>query len=213
MYTMTALEHALRWNATPLQRFAALKDFSGENISFLTHLADWQKKWGKPARGSTTTQDQIRAQYNRAVNLYAALVAVDHAEFPVNISSRTLKHLDDMFAKSAERLLGDTQSQSTYNSATPFDDVEDQKSAKIVAHELPRLSNDSYSPDNVDVPPRFGPNVFDEAEAEIKYLVLTNTWPKFVNAGCAEQLKYAEGKDSNSRISQFFHLGTTRLDK
>jgi hypothetical protein len=42
MLTMTALENALRSNAAPLLEFAALKDFSGENVSFLTHIADWR---------------------------------------------------------------------------------------------------------------------------------------------------------------------------
>ena len=36
MLTMTALENALRTNASPLLQFAALKDFSGENASLLT---------------------------------------------------------------------------------------------------------------------------------------------------------------------------------
>jgi hypothetical protein len=31
-----------------------------------------------------------------------------------------------------------------------------------------------------DVPESFGPNVFDDTQESIKYLVLTNTWPKFV---------------------------------
>lgn len=30
------------------------------------------------------------------------------------------------------------------------------------------------------IPPGFGENVFDDALKSIEYLVLTNTWPKFV---------------------------------
>lgn len=203
---MTALEHALKWNASPLQKFAALKDFSGENIAFLTHLAHWRKRWPKVGL-NTLTLDQLRAQYNLAIRLYAAFVSVEHAEFPVNISSRTLKHLDDMFAGPAELLFGDTRSQSTFNSATPFDDVEDQKSPKVAVLDVPQTSNDSCCPDDSwywgDIPATFGPNVFDEAENEIKYLVLTNTWPKFVNAGYAGQIKCTDGKSVNIRLSQF----------
>jgi hypothetical protein len=36
-----------------------------------------------------------------------------------------------------------------------------------------------------DIPTRFNEMVFDPAESEIKYLVLTNTWPKFVNVSRA----------------------------
>ena len=33
-----------------------------------------------------------------------------------------------------------------------------------------------------DIPDEFDETIFDEAEKEIKYLVLTNTWPKFVRS-------------------------------
>lgn len=225
MYTMTALEHALKWNATPLQKFAALKDFSGENVSFLTHLQTWKKTWAKSDRekyscklpserdAEQSSEKLLRGQFNRALRLYAAFVAAEHAEFPINIPSRTLRALDDMFCGPAELLFGDTRSESTYNSATPFDDA-----SKSAAHTdvelLPRTSNDTFRPDDVwywgEIPPNFGANVFDEAEAEIKYLVLTNTWPKFVNAGYAEQIHDSEGRSLSRRLSQFFYWGGGR---
>jgi hypothetical protein len=37
--------------------------------------------------------------------------------------------------------------------------------------------------------------VFDLAEREIKYLVLTNTWPKFVNIGRANMTKELEDEE------------------
>ena len=39
----------------------------------------------------------------------------------------------------------------------------------------------------VAVPSSFGPHVFDEAERAVKYVVLTNTWPRFVAAGSANK--------------------------
>jgi hypothetical protein len=39
------------------------------------------------------------------------------------------------------------------------------------------------------VPEAFGPGSFDNAERSIKELVLTNTWPKFVNAGYANSMQ------------------------
>jgi len=220
MYTMTALEHALKWNAEPLQKFAALKDFSGENVSFLTHLQAWKKTWAKQERDKYTcklpsereaegqAQKALRGQFNRAVKLYAAFVAAEHAEFPINIPSRTNRALDDMFAGPAELLFGDTRSESTYNSATPFDDVS-KSAAHIGVELLPRTSNDTFRPEEVwywgEIPADFGANVFDEAEAEIKYLLLTNTWPKFVNAGYAEQVHEEEGRSLSRRLSHFLY--------
>ncbi|KAJ9659633.1 hypothetical protein H2198_003047 [Neophaeococcomyces mojaviensis] len=38
-------------------------------------------------------------------------------------------------------------------------------------------------PSDFPIPESFDPTVFDRAEASIKYLVLTSTWPKFIAAG------------------------------
>ncbi len=224
---MTALEHALTWNAEPLQKFAALKDFSGENISFLTHLHAWKKTWAKQEREKYScklpsereaegqSEQVVRGQFNRAIRLYAAFVSAEHAEFPINIPSRTIRALDDKFAGPAELLFGDTRSQSSYNSVTPFDNA--SKSTPHTDVELlPRTSNDTFTPDDVwywgEIPAYFGSNVFDEAEAEIKYLVLTNTWPKFVNAGYAEQILDGDGRRVSRRMSRLFPWrGASRL--
>ena len=42
LFSRDALEHCLRLNPEPLQQFAALKDFSGENIAFLTSVRQWK---------------------------------------------------------------------------------------------------------------------------------------------------------------------------
>ena len=227
MYTMTALEHAIKWNPVTLQKFAALKDFSGENISFLTHLQAWKKTWAKQDRekyscklpsereAESRSDELLRGQFNRAIKLYAAFVSGEHAEFPINIPSRTMRALDDLFANPADLLYGDTRSQSTYNSVAPFDEL--SKAAKHTDIELlPHSSSDNLTPEEVwywgDIPEWFGANVFDEAEAEIKYLVLTNTWPKFVNAGYADQIHDAEGRSLSRRLTQFFKRdGMTKL--
>ena len=36
-------------------------------------------------------------------------------------------------------------------------------------------------PESVEVPAEFGPDDFDRAEESVKYMVFTNTWPKFVD--------------------------------
>lgn len=135
LYTIVALEWTLLWNPIPLQEFAALKDFSGENIAFLTLLARWRKVWRR--RDRTTLQpsmpshqdghyeelvneDLRRQAYNSALCLYCVLVSHEYAEFPLNLCCQTLQRLDAIFAQSANVLLGGTPAQSTANVAAPF---------------------------------------------------------------------------------------------
>lgn len=231
LYTMTAFECALEWNPTPLQKFAALKDFSGENISFLTHLASWKKSLLpqiqstqrhsisiQPHQDDRSTQgDPLRDAYNRAISLYTVFVSQDHAEFPLDLSHRTLRRLDALFSRPANLLFGDASSQSTVNSATPF---ASERSKSVTMTDVLEVRTNSVATtaaadtpgvltlDGVyywgDIPDSFDTTCFDDAEQQIKYLVLTNTWPKFVNAGCAEMIRDAQGKTLSKRLTQHF---------
>lgn len=212
MLTMTALENALRTNAAPLLEFAALKDFSGENVSFLTHVADWRRYWFTP-KGSTA--DHHRQQFIAATHIYARFISLEFSEFPINISSREMKRLYNVFDSAAVMLYRNKRgslSSETSDSATPFDNVQPDDASATHSHNMPPSPTGStfglkdldalgranlravsrmdglYSDEkfaNIDVPDNFAEVVFDPAESEIKYLVLTNTWPKFVNAGRA----------------------------
>ena len=213
---MAALEHALKWNPAPLQMFSALRDFSGENISFLTHLATWKKTWiqverekfrfNLPSDQANNKENVLRGQFNRAIKLYAAFVSVQHAEFPINISSKTLRALDNMFADATETVFGDEPRKASNITAIPFDvpstisplsgPPTDVEKGATVRCSSPG-SDCTVSSELVwywgPIPADFTAKVFDDAEGEIKYLVLTNTWPKFVNAGFAEQVRNEEG--------------------
>lgn len=231
MFTMVALEHALKWNAEPLQKFAALKDFSGENISFLSHVHKWKRGWGQlerqkhsfqlPSENGAKESDTIREQFNHAIRLYVTFVSLEYAEFPINISSKQLKLLDDLFAEAADYLYGDEDSalmrQQSRNTATPFnvnpprtpkDEEAGNKSPEVFPK--PRSGSESGESTNTQdgvwywghIPEIFNIDTFAAAESEIKYLVLTNTWPKFVNAGYAEQFADDEKRFSR-RVSRF----------
>ncbi|KAL4865762.1 hypothetical protein BDV12DRAFT_145721 [Aspergillus spectabilis] len=179
---MSALEYVLERNPTPLQKFSALNDFSGENVAFLTSVAEWKNSLPKALIDSNGAPDDsvreaIRESFNSALYIYAEFISVRHAEFPVNISSQDLKKLDNVFETAARIMYGDDEK---VDPATPFN-----------ASGLPSPSYSEFSESSVaaiknraqymgDVPPGFGATVFDDAEHSIKYLVLTNTWPKFV---------------------------------
>lgn len=215
MYTMNALETALVKNSTPLLLFAALKDFSGENISFLNHVRDWKAAWNpamaRKSAGVKLEGEALRRHlFNLAVEIYSSFVSMRTSHFPINISSRDQKELEAVFDSAADLIAGPEQD----NPTTPFD-VESFSLTADKSNGTVELSpfNDSGStvdsfadrssdhlsmikklnlhdikprlPANVEIPLSFSPSVFDNAEKSIKYMVLTNTWPKFVQAGYA----------------------------
>ncbi|CAJ2502292.1 Uu.00g096860.m01.CDS01 [Anthostomella pinea] len=192
--TMYALESALQTNPQPLLEFAALKDFSGENISFLSHVADWKRAWTT----MSATPDRERQQFIRAMLIYSNFISMDFSEFPVNISSRAAKDLQDLFGIAARRLNRPWSIDTGSSSATPFDGPSDNESTLELntgmdledtlgmanlssVTKMSNLSDEGHF--DMPIPEGFNSQVFDVAEREVKYLVLTNTWPRFVHAG------------------------------
>ena len=124
---MSALEKTLQLNPTRLLMFSALKDFSGENISFLIQVRDWKANWlsGSPKSGLFRKQspakphDQalIRQQFRQAVGIYASFVSLKYSDFPINISSAHLRELEAMFEQYAALVCAEPAS----NAATPFE--------------------------------------------------------------------------------------------
>lgn len=153
---MAALERVLEENPTPLQEFSALSDFSGENIAFLTRLAEWKAKYDV---------EDTRRSFNEALVIYANFVSPRDAPFPLNLPSHDLKDLESMFEVPTRQINGEAR----VDAATPFTMEQD--------HTLREALDSEYLG---DIPPEFSANTFDNAQSHVKYLVLTNTWPKFV---------------------------------
>lgn len=124
MYTMGALERALKLDPTGLLMFSALRDFSGENISFLIHVRDWKANWTSQSQklrkqGTTKAHDAalIRSQFQQAVGIYASFVSLKYSDFPINISSTHLKDIEAIFEQYAALVCA----KPAANAATPFD--------------------------------------------------------------------------------------------
>lgn len=166
LVTMSALDRVLATNPGPLQEFSALSDFSGENIAFLTAVSTWKAGW--PA---SLDDEAMLTVYNQALAIYIDFISPRDAQFPLNISSKALAYLQAIFEDATRTLLGDASD----NSATPFDAVPPPSSAGSE----PSTVLDKAHYVGV-IPSGFGQMVFDQVESHIKYLVLTNTWPKFV---------------------------------
>ncbi|KAG5978564.1 hypothetical protein E4U55_006059 [Claviceps digitariae] len=196
LLTMTALDYVLRDNPTPLQDFSAMHDFSGENVAFLTRAARFKASWPVMPAG-----EQVLDVYNEALGIYIDFISTRDAEFPLNLSSRECKAQEAMFEHAARAVMGD----SAANVATPFD---------IEAPVWDPPASTPSSPDHHDgglvpihqyhhqytgrVPETFSLDVFDRIQSHIKYLVLTNTWPKFVIE--MQQQARRRSEDSNRTV-------------
>lgn len=179
LLSMTALDHVLTENPGPLQDYSALNDFSGENIAFLTRMAAWKSMaWPFAAmsptiieEGSTTGPDLFDPRleaFNQALEIYIDFISSHYAAFPLNISSHAQKQLQDIFAEPARAVRGAPE----VNPATPFDMPSSRPSSD-------RTTMSAYY--TGVVPDGFHQGVFDDVRDSVKYLVLTNTWPKFVS--------------------------------
>lgn len=167
--TMKALEHVLNENPGPLLEFSALNDFSGENIAFLTRISRWKTTWpGAP------TEDETLIVYNAALEIYTDFISPVDAEFPLNLPSSDLKQLEKIFEKPARILRGAAR----VNPATPFDMDPAQFRSRHAGGDTEIGAFAQYTG---EIPAGFDEAVFDTVQGHIKYLVLTNTWPKFVS--------------------------------
>jgi hypothetical protein len=160
-------------------------------------------------------------------------VGVKYSDFPINLSFAHRKELGAMFDEATSSISAHVHN----NPATPFDDPERGyvEDGVLVANKylnnsteqiLPRHSVKSSSsrksvglvnlnsrlPDDITIPDTFGPNAFDDAEESIKYMVLTNTWPKFVTAGYASNLeqKTLLGQLQDKLAAWIAHVGNVR---
>lgn len=170
LLTMSAFIFTLNNNPGPLQDFSALHDFSGENIAFLTALNTWKASW-QTRTDDKPEEKRILESFNGALDIYINFISPRDAEFPLNLSSVDLKNAEAVFERTARQLLGEaTVHPALLFEAAPF-------SASDTAHGYPIPDRAYYAG---TIPEGFGPHVFDNIEQHIKYLVLTNTWPKFV---------------------------------
>ena len=209
--TMAALEHVLDKNPEPLRQFSARRDFSGENIAFLTAVAEW--KAALPADFAHSrhgaSPDLLRAPFTRALRIYMEFISPRDAEFPINIAWHDLRKLQGVFERPA-RSTAAASPASSVDAATPFADgpttyhhhqQQEQPTPTRTSRDsqlailAPTLTPGdialtmtpitdaaaaSYDHYGGDIPAAFDALVFDAAQASIKYLVLTNTWPKYV---------------------------------
>lgn len=200
-YSRKALERCLKEDSSALLRFAAAKEFSGENIIFLNYVRDWKASWAKISESKPEYDWNHDLQYHRlhlfkiAVEIYAVCVDLKTADFPINIESQIYSDLTKMFGEAAQSICHSVSTRNVpgfYNMAPTH--RKKMSTVITVDEDTHALCLDAYGqesqsilnieprvPDSVIIPADFTIHVFDQAERSVKNLVFQNTWPKFIN--------------------------------
>ncbi|KAF2492512.1 hypothetical protein BU16DRAFT_564963 [Lophium mytilinum] len=204
--SMQALEYVIKHNIEPLISWAARKEFTAENMVFLREVRNFRQRWDRslehpqhqtqpspsslgkeidkqPKAGpSSITAQQRRQQFTEASLIFFTLINPFTAETPINIEYKVFRHLQSLFSSVVfDPYECDTISEHSKreNVVCPWED-----DALMLGGLLGRADSvKSESGMGIDhVPKDFEVGIFDAAFESIKYLVFTNTWPRYVEA-------------------------------
>lgn len=183
MFSMQALERALEFQARELLEFAATKQFTGENIVFLTRVRAWKERWNRAALANTVMPSKIKNKlYEAGKEIFDRNISLHTAQFPVNLESR--------FYHDLERIFGSNATSSPGSIITPFSELWDKtgrRDDKTGFEDITQLDDLSTKSVTTFVETQatlygFDGSVFDQAERSVKYMVFTNTWSRYVEA-------------------------------
>lgn len=185
--SMQALELSIEQNIEPLIVWAATKEFTAENAIFIREVRNWRKKWSSLKVVSTS---QRRQMYNEASLIYFTLINPFTAETPINIEYKIFKVLQNLFA-------GLEYDPYMPRSQTPEDTKSPVVRENVICPWEETLSRPASIQSDVTsassssmgsiIPSEFNEEIFDAAYESIKYLIFTNTWPRYVDAEMASK--------------------------
>ncbi|KAF2124818.1 hypothetical protein P153DRAFT_379403 [Dothidotthia symphoricarpi CBS 119687] len=181
--SMQALEYSIEHSIEPLITWAATKEFTAENTIFLREVRNYKRKWSDLEAMNSV---QRRQMFDEASLIYFTLVNVFTAEVPINIEYKVCKTLQDVFAgveydpyMPGSATPDDTKAPSIRdNVVCPWEDTLSRPAS------ISSVTTESNKSSDVGVVPvEFDVYIFDAAYESIKYLVFTNTWPRYVDGG------------------------------
>jgi hypothetical protein len=180
--SMQALEFSIEHSIEPLIAWAANREFTAENTIFLREVRNFKKKWSSL---KSVTTGQRRQMFNEASLIYFTLVNPFTAETPINIEYKIFKTLQNMFSDvefdpymPRSKSPDDPKSPVLReNVVCPWEDTISRPASIESNH-----TTSSATSSRCIVPSDFCEEVFDAAFESIKYLVFTNTWPRYVDA-------------------------------
>ena len=185
MYSMQSLEKTLANDSTDLLQFAATKEFTGENIVFLTQVRDWKRAWDSVSGGKEgMSLESKRKLYNNAAEIFFSSVCLQTAQFPVNIESKIYFALEQLFRSESCPMQKATATPFADDATTYFNYP--QQKSKLPSSSVPSAKDEEAGivgyPFSIgsNIPAAFDGTVFDRAEASVKYMVFTNTWVRYV---------------------------------
>ena len=172
MYSMQALERALENNPGELLEYAATREFTGENIIFLTRVRDFRAQWSHKLTNKVELDFAAqRRLFDMATSIFTENVCLQTAQFPINIESKIYADLDALFGRGITR----SAMAVSQDDVTPF---ADRGGAPAKG---PITTTTSYFSTALSTPDEFDQQVFDRAEQSVKYMVLTNTWARYMD--------------------------------
>jgi len=183
--SMQALEFNIEHGIDSLIEWTASREFTAENTIFLREVRNFKKKWSTLR---TVTTAQRRQMHNEASLIFFTLINPFTAETPINIEYKIFKKLQRQFE-------GIEYDPYMPRSRTPTDPVSPGARENVVCPwettlDRPASFESSSSASSTSstksiVPSEFTDDIFDAAFESIKYLVFTNTWPRYVEAELA----------------------------
>ena len=208
-YSMATLELQLSKNPSNLLYWAYTKEFTAENIMFLTSVRDFKRKWTQVTKHTNNlSRVQLRERYEEAALIYFKLVNPQTSRMNINIDYRTFSELQEIFKSCQyEAFMDDTSSMSkssscaTDNVVTPWTDYDRPASAISRQSDEGKLKNDDvdklyplpvteivtkgfemecdFADNEVEIPAEFSLEVFDRAYEVVKNDVYLNTWVRY----------------------------------
>jgi hypothetical protein len=184
--SMQALEFSIEHSIESLISWAASREFTAENAIFLREVRNFKKKWGALR---TVTTSQRRQMFTEASLIFFTLINPFTAETPINIEYKIFRKLQQTFSDvefdpympKAPGTAPASPTRERENVVCPWEDTLDRP-ASIDSN----ASMSSTASTRSIVPSQFTEEVFDAAFESIKYLVFTNTWPRYVEADLAK---------------------------
>lgn len=178
--SMQALEFSIEHSIEPLIAWAAAREFTAENCIFLREVRNFRRKW---AGLKVVTTAQRRQMFNEASLIFFTLVNPFTAEMAINIEYKIFKTLQTVFAEVEFdpymprcKTPDDVQSPVfRENVVCPWEDT----LSRPTSIQSDTTSSSTSSTKSI-VPSEFTDEIFDAAYDSIKYLVFTNTWPRYV---------------------------------
>ncbi|KGO40059.1 Regulator of G protein signaling superfamily [Penicillium expansum] len=197
VYSRGALEKCLEEDSGALLQFAAAKEFSGENVIFLNYVRDWKAAWANIGESEPEYDWNCDPEYHRlhffkiAVEIYAAYIDMNLAEYPINIESQIYSDLRELFGEAShiigQSVLSIAGTRANGNLPESYNGMPTYRkklsTVVTVEEDTHALCSDAHFhegqsimhvesrvPNSVIIPANFTADAFEQAEKSIKNL-------------------------------------------